>query len=338
VEKPTFAAANQMQAKPPTPKTFRSIEKNVDRKILALFPSLNFCNLTANPEEKRKALADLACLQMVGVKGAVSASELAQTLKISRADANKSFKKLASGALVREEKNGKTAFYLPTTLGTVALMMFGEFQDWTKTKASLCAPQKKNDPLAYALLVVGYCANKPDGLYQALCKYAAQGHVMEQVEAGAAADSLLGFYRQELRLASAVPPNYLSVFKEFTTAGFQDVFRMLLLAMKPTAEDYNWLLEFFNEVAEFYFDPARVTYVNLLAQNPTLKQHLEAFKKTQDQQIKKEGSNLEVTFTIPGAGASKIESMPPHLRAIGMRLILEPVKFINKELFSYFWP
>ncbi len=241
VEKPTFAAANPMQAKPPTPKTFRSIEKNADRKILALFPSLNFCNFTANPEEKRKVLVNLACLQAVGGKGAVSVSELAQTLKISRADTNKSLKTLVSGALIREEKNGKTTFYLPTTLGAVALMAFQEFQDWQKTKTSLCAPQKKNDPLAYALLVVGYCANKPDGLYQALCKYASQGHVMEQAEAGAAADSLLGFYRQELRLASAVPPNYLSVFKEFTTAGFQDVFRMLLVAIKPTAEDCRGL-------------------------------------------------------------------------------------------------
>jgi hypothetical protein len=29
--------------------------------------------------------------------------------------------------------------------------------------------------------------------------------------------------------------------------------------------------------------------------------------------------------------------MPPHLRAIGMRLVLEPIKFINKELVDFFW-
>jgi hypothetical protein len=130
---------------------------------------------------------------------------------------------------------------------------------------------------------------------------------------------------------------YLGVFKEFTTAGFQEVFKMLLLAIKPTAEDYNWLVEFFNEVSEFYFDPARIAFVNLLPGNPKLQRNLDGFKKAQDQQIKKQDGNLEVTFTIPGSGLSKIDAMPPHLRAIGMRLILEPIKFINKELVDYFW-
>jgi len=129
----------------------------------------------------------------------------------------------------------------------------------------------------------------------------------------------------------------LSVFKEFTTAGFQEVFKMLILAIKPNAEDYNWLVEFFNEVSEFYFDPARVAFVNLLCDNPKIRQNLEEYKKNQDQQIKKQGGNLEVTFTIPSSGISKIDAMPPHLRTIGMRLILEPAKFINKELVDYFW-
>ncbi len=198
-------------------------------------------------------------------------------------------------------------------------------------------PQKKNDPLAYALLVVGFCANKPDGVYQALCRYGAQGNTFENIPADVSAEALLKFYRQELRAQSPVPPIYLSVFKEFTTAGFQEVFKMLLLAIKPTAEDYNWLVEFFNEVSEFYFDPARIAFVNLLPQSEKLRKDLDDFKKAQDQQIKKQNGNLEVTFTIPGSGFSKIDAMPPHLRAIGMRLILEPVKFINKELVDYFW-
>jgi hypothetical protein len=185
--------------------------------------------------------------------------------------------------------------------------------------------------------VVGYCANKPDNIYQALRNYAAHGNMLENIPADFAAESILSFYRQELRAASPVPPTYLSVFKEFTTAGFQDVFRMLLVAIKPTPEDYNWLIEFFNEVSEFYFDPARIAFVNLLPENSKICQHLEDYKKAQDQQIKKQGGTLEVTFTIPGSGLSKVDSMPPHLRAIGMKLILEPIKFINRELVGFFW-
>jgi hypothetical protein len=139
------------------------------------------------------------------------------------------------------------------------------------------------------------------------------------------------------RLTAFSAPNYLNVFKEFTTSGFQDVFRMLLLAIKPTAEDYNGLIEFFNEVTEFYFDPARIAFINLLSENQNMRQRLAEFKKAQDLQIKKEGPTFEVTFTIPKSGVSKIDTMPPHLRAMGMRLILEPVKFINKELCNYFW-
>ena len=216
-------------------------------------------------------------------------------------------------------------------------MAFDEFKDWTKIKSALAQPQKKNDPLAYALLVVGFCANKPDGVYQALCRYGAQGNTIENIPADVSAESLLKFYRQELRAQSPTPPTYLGVFKEFTTAGFQEVFKMLLLAIKPTAEDYNWLVEFFNEVSEFYFDPARIAFVNLLPESEKLRKNLDDFKKAQDQQIKKQDGNLEVTFTIPGSGSSKIDAMPPHLRAIGMRLILEPIKFINKELVDYFW-
>ncbi len=112
---------------------------------------------------------------------------------------------------------------------------------------------------------------------------------------------------------------------------------MLLGAVKPTIEDYNWLVQFFTEVAEFQFHPARVAYLNILAANPSFKVRLENFKKSQDQQIKLQGKKMEVTFTIPGAGLQGLSAMPAHLRAIGMRLMLEPLQFINSELCSYFW-
>ena len=314
----------------------QATSKKADPKILQLFPSLNSTNPSSG-SEKKIVLQRVACLKVIGDNGPVSTSDLSVKLKVLRTQAAKTAKELVSLSLIKAEKNQKTTLYALTTAGSVALTAFQENCDWAKIKSALAVPQKKNDPLAYALLVVGFCANKPDGVYQALCRYGAQGNIFENVPANVSAEALLKFYRQELRAQSPVPPTYLGVFKEFTTAGFQEVFKMLLLAIKPTAEDYNWLVEFFNEVSEFYFDPARVAFVNLLLQNSKLQQELDGFKKAQDQQIKKQDGNLEVTFTIPGSGASKIDAMPPHLRAIGMRLILEPVKFINKELVDYFW-
>jgi hypothetical protein len=327
-----------MQASPKarTPSEFRAIIKKADQKTLRLFPSLNFSS-SSNGVEKRVILQRLACLKVVGTRGFVNAPALSKELNISRAETAKAIKELVSLSLVKVEKNKKTVTYCVTTAGFVALMSFKDFRDWANIKSALALPQKKNDPLAYALLVIGFCANKPDSIHQTLSKYAAQGNTIENTAADIAAESLLSFYRQELRASSSIPPAYLSVFKEFTTAGFQEVFRMLLVAIKPTAEDYNWLIEFFNEVSEFYFDPARIAFVNLLPEKQKLRQNLEGFKKAQDQQIKKQDGNLEVTFTIPGSGMSKIDAMPPHLRAIGMRLILEPVKFINKELVDFFW-
>lgn len=306
-----------------------------DAKVLQLFPKLNPTN-SSNATEKKRKLQRLACLKTIGDKGPVGGSELATKLKLSRLEANTITKELLALSLVKAAK-GKTTTFTATTSGLVALTAFNDYQDWAKIKTALTAPDKKNDPLAYSLLVVGFCANKPDGVYSALCRYASQGNSIENVAVDVSAESLLRYYRQELRCQSPNPPAYLSVFKEFTTAGFQEVFKMLLLAIKPTAEDYNWLVEFFNEVSEFYFDPARVAFVNLLCENQKIRQNLEEYKKNQDQQIKKQGENLEVTFTIPSSGISKIDAMPAHLRTIGMRLILEPAKFINKELVDYFW-
>lgn len=318
---------------------FRTISKKVDPQILSLFPSsLNFGNPTNTRAEKEAILRRLTCLYLLGSYGSTSLSELANALKISRSTVASGLKKLVSQSLVESKKHGKKVNYALATKGFVVLIAFREFQDWAKIKNVFSGPQNRNDPLAYALLTIGYAANsKPDAVYAALSKYAAQGHSLEFVGADVVAESLLRFYSAELRTSSVVLPIYLGVFREFTTTSFQDVFRMLLVAVKPTAEDYNWLIEFFNEVAEFYYDPARMAYVNLLSENNGLKARLEEYKKAQDQLIKKDGTNLEVTFTVPGAGLQKIETMPPHLRAMGMRLMLEPIKFINKELCSFYW-
>ena len=313
----------------------QSIGKKADRKILSLFPSLRFWNFT-NQNQKKTALQNLAIINKIGLKGSMSAFALSQELKISRIKTKKEIEKLVSQRLLKTRRKQKTVNYSLTTLGFIALMSFKEYQDWAKIKSNL-STRKKNDPLAYALLVIGYCENKTNGICQTLSSFASKNHTMEQTKPNVTAESLLKFYKQETLTSTTTVPNYLNVFREFTTTGFQDVFRTLIMGIKPTAEDYNGLIEFFKEVTEFYYDPARVAYLNLLVENQKMKQRLDEFKRTQDQQIKKEGQTLEVTFTIPISGITKIDTLPPHLRAMAMRLILEPAKFISQELCNYFW-
>jgi hypothetical protein len=318
------------------PINYRLVGKRVDPKILTLFPSLQRNLDTCT--EKDAVLQRLTCLYLLGGCESASLSELVSAMQMPRATVAKELKKLVLMGLIESVKAKKLAKYSLSTKGIVTSMAFREYQEWKKIKAPLSGSQKANDPLAYALLTIGYAADsKPDGVYDALVKYAAQGHSLEGLDVDVVAESLLNFYRADMRACGPAPPNYLGVFKEFTTTGFQDVFRMLLMAIKPTADDYNWLVEFFNEVAEFYYDPSRAAYVNLLKENKALRDRLEEFKKQQDQLIKKDGSNLEVTFTVPSAGLQKIDTMPPHLRAMGMRLMLEPIKFINKELCGIYW-
>ena len=72
-----------MQTKPSKQilKSKPSIEKKADHNILSLFPSLCFWNFKNNPNEKRIALQHLACLNKVGLKDSISASELSHELK-----------------------------------------------------------------------------------------------------------------------------------------------------------------------------------------------------------------------------------------------------------------
>jgi predicted transcriptional regulator len=321
------------QTKPQT--TSNATQDKLDPAILQLFPSLVTPKNGTN-NQKTRVQRRLLCLKTVGTQGQSTVTNLAEENALSKFQANKAFQDLSRLGLVSAKKSSRTPTYTLTTKGTIALMAFEGF-NWQKTKNSLTSPNRKNDPLAYAVLIIGFSLNKPDAAYQTLRSYAEQGATIENAPVEVVAESLLLFYRQQLRSQSPNPPTYLSVFKEFTTTGFQDFFKMLLVAVKPTAEDYNWLVEFFNEISEFHFDPARVAFVNLLPQNAKLQQRLEEFKKNQDQQIKKQDGNLEVTFTIPGSGLSKIDAMPPHLRAVGMRLILEPAKFINNALIETFW-
>ena len=153
-------------------------------------------------QKKSQSSNRIACLKIIGDNGSASTTDLSVKLKVPRTQAAKTAKELSALSLIRAEKNQRTTLYTLTTAGFVALVAFDEFKDWTKIKSALAVPQKKNDPLAYALLVVGFCANKPDGVYQALCRYGAQGNTIENIPADVSAESLLKFYRQELRAQS----------------------------------------------------------------------------------------------------------------------------------------
>jgi hypothetical protein len=105
--------------------------------------------------------------------------------------------------------------------------------------------------LAFALLVIGYSvAKKDDVTFNAVLRYAEKGCSLESFTVDTASEALLTFYAADCKARAVSLPNYLGVFKEFTTAGFQQVLQILLASMKPTAEDYNWLVEFFGEVIE----------------------------------------------------------------------------------------
>ncbi len=325
-----------MSAQPQTAYTFVVSPSEFDLKILQLYPGLLAPKIGCN-NQKGVIKPHLLAIKALGTNVPLTVSDLAEKTGLSHFQASKTLKELKEAALVTHYKIGGKVTYTLTAKGSIIQMAFAEFRDWQNIKTVLQMSKMKNDPLAYALLVIGFSQNKPDCLYHTLCNYAAQGATIEGVSSEAAAESLLLFYRQQLRVQSPLPPPYLSVFKEFTTTSFQEFFRMLLVAVKPTAEDYNWLVEFFSEISDFHFNPARIAFVNLLSQDTKLRQKLEEFKKNQDQQIKKQNGNLEVTFTIPGLDLSKVDAMPPHLRAIGMRLILEPAKFINCALVEAFW-
>ncbi len=314
---------------------YKTISEKVDPQILSLFPTLSA--QATNRRKKDALLKNIACIYAIGYNGSISILQLSKLLKVSLSGASRILKKLLTLSLIEAVKNKKIVNYNLTAKGIITLTSFKEYQTFDKIQKFLATPQKKGDKLAYALLVIGNSINnKNDTVFVTLTKYAMQGHNLEQISSDIAAISILEFYRTEFK-SNIYPSNYIGVFKEFTTTGFQEILKILLSAMKPTVEDYNWLIEFFNTTVEFHYNPERLAYVNLLSKEPNLKLSLEEYKKAQEKQVKKQGSQFEVTFNIPNSNLEKFPTMPPYLKAIIMRLILEPTQFINKELNEYFF-
>jgi DNA-binding PadR family transcriptional regulator len=319
---------------------YEKISQDLDRQILALFPSINPYNLI-NERKKNAVLRHLATLYLIGKHDLKSTVKLSIMLNLPLSSVYRILRKLTSLSLLENSKSKNAKIYSLTSKGIIALTSFKEYQSFIKIKKLLAAPQKENDKLAYALLIIGYNLNNKDNtVFSTLRGYASHGHRIEQNNSEAIADSILDFFSLECKSKQTLPTNYIGVFKEFTTSGFQDILKILMSSMKPSLEDYNWLIEFFNATGEFYYNPERLAYINLLAIDSSLNSRLERYRKSQEKQVSKQGSQMEVTFNIPSSNIEKIEkypNMPPYLKVIIMRLILEPTQFIRQELTNYFF-
>ncbi|MCW3996228.1 MAG: winged helix-turn-helix domain-containing protein [Candidatus Bathyarchaeota archaeon] len=324
---------NKRRRKPAV--NYKTLTNNVDPEVLALFPDLN---LNGTNERKKDAAQKRLTILYLIAQNHSTALQLSEKTGLTKNAILLILRKLSKLGLIEASKVGRYAHFSVSTMGAVALTSFHEYQSFAKMQTLLAVPAKKNDKLAYALLVIGNCANdKDDSVYTTLKTFANQGCCIERLDSEGTAMAIMRFFSQQAKTNRSYPANYLGVFKEFTTAGFQEILRLLLTALKPTVDDYNWLIEFFNATSEFYFSPERLAYVNLLAKDVNLKQRLEAYKKSQDSQVKKTGSQMEVTFNVPNSGLEKYPTMPPYLKAIVMRLILEPNQFVNLELNRYFF-
>ncbi len=308
-----------------------SLISEIDPQMLSLFPSL----AVKKPADLKK----LACLRALGEAGRpLSHTEVSKIAGIPAATAKKNLGDLVMLSLLTAEKKEKQLVYTLTAKGAMALMSFAPFRSFSKVLPVLSL--QKNDDLAFAMLVIGNSSaeRKDDLLYTILSGYAKYGHSMESRDGQTAADSLLRYYASQCKVQSKTLPPYLNMFRDFTPAGFQDILKMLLVALKPTPDDYNWLVQFFHELVEFYYNPVRIAYMNMLTHDTVLKSRLDQYRKEQEAMMKKADGGIELTFKVLGGfELEKFVNMPPHLKAMGLKLVLEPLRFMNDELRAAFW-
>jgi len=323
------------------PIDYPSIIEKADPRILSLFPTLNILDAKHGQRARGTIFRRLACIYIIGKYGSISAADLLKTTNIPHSSLEATLKKLLSQSLLETARIKRRKKYGLTPKGIIVLTAFEKFWSFKSIKPLLLKSKNRNNNLAYALLVIGYSAiNRPEIIFDTLTKYAEQGYNLEPLSCDAIAESLLEFYGDQCESEAQSPPQYINMFKEFTTAGFQDILRMLLTGMKPGPEAYNWLVQFFHELVEFYYNPVRMAYTNLLSDYPNLRSRLEQFKKEQERQTRTEGSKIELTFKVPWGSSElqKFMNMPHYLKTIGLRLVLEPLHFMTRELKDFFWP
>jgi hypothetical protein len=314
---------------------YKSASSNIDSQLLALFPSLK----ATKPSELRK----LDCLRALGEsQGTLSAKEISKISGASLSATKRILSALVSLSLI--SKNA--GFYRLESKGIVALMSMTAFQSFSRVRPLLIS--LRNDDLAFAMLIIGH--SRPPStsdavttshdalLYTTLSGYSKYGHNIESLDGRTAADSILRYFGSRARTNSKSAPPYLDMFKDFTPAGVQDILKMLVVAVRPTPDDYNWLIQFFHELVNFYYNPIRMAYISMLANgDPVMINRLNNYKREQETLMKNDGGNVELTFKLAG-GLEKFANMPPQLRAMGFKLVLEPLRFMGEELEYAFWP
>jgi len=325
--------------KPPEDVTGTYQVGEVDSNILSLFPSLNFANPTVTSRMRDGMKRILSALLAIA-EGKNSKQQIVESCQVPSSTATRSIKLLEVKGLVCRKQGQTRREYYPTAKGLMALMAFPKFRKFDLLRTILTGKEYMGDVLAFALLTAGLSLKQRNGaLYETLLEYAKDGRNLEDLDNKTAADSILRFLSNKWRYEKQTVPEYLNVLREFTTQGFEVIIRTILAGMKPKPEDYNSFIQFLCEVADFYYNPIRRAYANLLGESPDAKQRLEQFKREREGLVRQEGSSSEVTFRIRDSSEFyRFSNMPAHLQAIGLRLIVEPLDFMIRELKNLYWP
>ena len=315
------------------------VEK-ADSDILLLFPSLNFRSYMLTSKLKESYLRNLLVLLAIA-ESKVTKHQIAKSCQISNSAVAKAVKVLETkGLLCKKMRSAKTGEFYPTAKGIIALMAFPKFRNLERIWSILTKKEHKDSNIAFALLIMGLSMKeKSEPLYGTLLEYARSGHNLEEIDDQTAADSIFGFLSNKWRLEMQAVPQYLNVFKEFTTQSFEGVIRTIMTYMKPRPEDYDCFVQFLCEVANFYHSPVRRAYASVLSENADARLRLNEFKKERESLVMQDRASAEVTFRLSSSSEfSRFSFLPAHLRAVGLRLIVEPTDFMIDELKRLFWP
>jgi len=314
--------------------------RKADSDILKLFPSLNFRSHVLADKIKESCLRNLFVL-LATAEGRVTKNQIAMFCQMSYSAVTKSIDVLEAKGLSRKKMGAsKKVIHYPTAKGIIALMALPKFWNFKRVSSVLAGKEHKDSDVAFALLIMDLSIReRSEPVYEILKEYAKAGHNLEEVDEKVAADSMLEFLSNKWNHETQTVPEYLSVFKQFTTQSFEGVIRTIMTHMKPRPEDYNSFVQFLCEVANFYRSPVRRAYANILSENAEARLRLDEFKKAQESLARQDQASAEVTFRLRSSSEfSRFSFLPAHLQAVGLRLIVEPTDFMINELKRTFWP
>lgn len=312
--------------------------READLSVLSLFPSLNFGTSQLSQKRTKDAIRNMSVILAIA-EGNSDRQQISRYCNFSGLITAKTLKFLQSRELVSKKKIASRLEHYLSVKGVIASMAFPKFRKSELLWLRLTSNEYKGNPLAFAILIIGLnLKDRSEAAYEILIQYAKTGHHIENLDDGTVADSVLCFLSDTQKHERQVVPEYTNVFKEFRTQGFEEIMRAILMNMKLKAEDYNGFIQFLCEVADFYYSPIRKAYSQIISESPEIGRRLQQFKMEQESFIRQKRASAEVTFRIRDqAELSRFSNMPPHLQAIGMKLIVEPIDFMVKELEYVLW-